>query len=250
MKDSRIDLCGELGHEEQDEFPCVERDERFSFACSGCGGCCRGREDIVLSGYDLYRIARRLRLPPRTVVRAFCRHYIGTNSRMPVVRLAPLREERNNCPFLIQNHCAIHDAEPLVCALYPLGQQIERDGTIRYFVQPIDCGGTIVEARVEDFLARYAIAEREALDVQWAKTCIGLSKQMRGLEARLEPVLLRRLQNHLLCALYYDYDYEQDYLPQLEANLARFAQEAAKLERLQVRRRTIEKNDRYFQNNK
>lgn len=250
MKDSQIDLCGELGHEEQDSFPFLERGERFAFACSGCGGCCRGREDIVLSGYDLYRIAGRLRLPPRTVVRVFCRHYIGKNSRMPVVRLAPLREERSNCPFLYQNHCAIHDAEPLVCALYPLGQQIELDGTVRYFVQPIDCGGRPMEARVEDFLVRYAIAEREPLDVYWAQTCIRLSKRMRALEARLEPVLLRRVQDKLLGALYYDYDPGRDYLPQLKANLARFEREAEKLEQLQVRRRPIEKNDGSFLNNK
>jgi len=28
----------------------------------GCGDCCRQRRDLVLSGFDLYRIARRLRL--------------------------------------------------------------------------------------------------------------------------------------------------------------------------------------------
>lgn len=250
MKDSQIDLCGEIGRAEPDDFPYLERQASFTFACSGCGGCCRGREDIVLSGYDLYRIARRLRLPPRIVVRAFCRHYIGTNSRLPVVRLAPLREQRNNCPFLTQDRCAIHDAEPLVCALYPLGQQIELDGTVHYFVQPTDCGGQVRQARTEDFLARYAIAQREEIDVQWALSCIRLSKWMRGLEAVLEPVLLRRAQDELLGALYYDYDLEQDYLTQFKANLARFAREAEKLQRLQVRRRPIEKNDSSFLNNK
>lgn len=243
MKDSQIDLCGEIGYEQDDSFPCLEREEKFSFACNGCGECCRGREDIVLSGYDLYRIARRLRLPPRIVVRAFCRQYIGKNSRMPVVRLAPVREERSNCPFLTQNHCAIHDAEPLVCALYPLGQQIERDGTVRYFAQPVDCGGAHTEATVQDFLARYDIAAREPLDVRWAETCIRLSAEMRRREPMLEPVLLRRLQHKLLCALYYDYDYEQAYLPQFEANVRRFEQEAEKLEQMQIRRKSIEKSN-------
>ena len=45
-----------------------------------------------------------------------------------MLRLAPVKEERNNCPFLTENHCAIHDAEPLVCALYPLAQEISREG--------------------------------------------------------------------------------------------------------------------------
>ena len=61
-------------------------------------------------------------------------------SRLPVLRLAPLKEERGNCPFLTGNHCAIHDAEPLVCALYPLAQEITKDGQVSYFLQPTHCG--------------------------------------------------------------------------------------------------------------
>ena len=52
----------------------------------GCGGCCRGREDIVLSGFDLWRIAARLRLPPRTVARAFCRGTVSYTHLQNVVR--------------------------------------------------------------------------------------------------------------------------------------------------------------------
>ena len=87
---------------------------------------------ILLSGFDLWRIAARLRLPPQTVARAFCRASIGQVSHLPVLRLAPVKEERNNCPFLTENHCAIHDAEPLVCALYPLAQEISREGAVSY----------------------------------------------------------------------------------------------------------------------
>ena len=75
LKDSQVDLCGRTDFTRT--APLLARDEAFSFACAGCGGCCRGREDIVLSGFDLWRIAARLRLPPRTVARAFCRGSIG-----------------------------------------------------------------------------------------------------------------------------------------------------------------------------
>ena len=97
LKDSQVDLCGRTDFTRT--APLLARDEAFSFACAGCGGCCRGREDIVLSGFDLWRIAARLRLPPRTVARAFCRGSIGRVSCLPVLRLAPLKEERGNCPF-------------------------------------------------------------------------------------------------------------------------------------------------------
>ena len=112
LKQSQIDLCGRVDFTR--EVPLLGRDEAFSFACAGCGDCCRGREDIVLSGFDLWRIAARLRLPTRTVARAFCKASIGQVSRLPVLRLAPVREEGNNCPFLTEDHCAIHEAEPLV----------------------------------------------------------------------------------------------------------------------------------------
>ena len=125
LKDSQLDLCGRVDFART--TPLLARDEAFSFACAGCGGCCRGREDIVLSGFDLWRISARLRLPPQTVARAFCRASIGQVSHLPVLRLAPVKEERNNCPFLTEDHCAIHDAEPLVCALYPLAQDHQRN---------------------------------------------------------------------------------------------------------------------------
>lgn len=169
LKDSQLDLCGRVDFART--TPLLARDEAFSFACAGCGGCCRGREDIVLSGFDLWRIAGRLRLPPQTVARAFCRASIGQVSHLPVLRLAPVKEERNNCPFLTENHCAIHDAEPLVCALYPLAQEISREGEVSYFLQPTGCGGRVIEAKVEDYLARYDVPAREKTDVRWAQTC-------------------------------------------------------------------------------
>ena len=149
LKQSQIDLCGRVDFTR--EVPLLGRDEAFSFACAGCGDCCRGREDIVLSGFDLWRIAARLRLPTRTVARAFCKASIGQVSRLPVLRLAPVREEGNNCPFLTEDHCAIHEAEPLVCALYPLAQEITREGEVGYFLQPTGCGGQVFEAKVGDY---------------------------------------------------------------------------------------------------
>lgn len=219
MKDSQVDLCGEIGRGEDESFPLLAPEDIFEFACSGCGGCCRGREDIVLSGYDLYRICARLRLPPAVVIRGYCRHYIGRNSRLPVVRLQPLAAEHGNCPFLYRNRCSIHDAEPLVCALYPLGQQIGLDGAVAYFAQPVDCGGQIIRAKCRDHLARYGVAEREEIDVRWALGCIRLSKRMRQLEAALAPAQYKMAQFKIYQALYLSLEWEKPYLSQLEQAL-------------------------------
>ena len=217
LKDSQVDLCGRVDFTRTQ--PLLAREEAFSFACKGCGNCCRGREDIVLSGFDLWRIAVRLRLPPRIVARAFCRESIGQVSRLPVLRLAPVKENRNNCPFLTEDHCAIHDAEPLVCALYPLAQEISREGEVFYFLQPTQCGGQVVKARVNDYLTRYDVPAREETDVRWAQTCMKWEDIVEELTAVLSPVLLRRLNAKLWQALYFDYDLETPFLPQLERNL-------------------------------
>ena len=235
MRDDHIDLCGQIDFTRTEAMPLLERQEHFSFACSGCGDCCRGREDIVLSGFDLWRIAARLRLPPQTVARGFCRQSIGTVSHLPVLRLAPVKENRNNCPFLTKDHCAIHDAEPLVCALYPLAQEISREGRVRYFLQPTGCGGQVTRARVEDYLALYDVPAREQTDVRWALTCMELEDTVEQTEAVLSPVLVRRMQDKLWQALYFGYDFAQPFLPQLEENLRRLQAELGKLTEYQAK---------------
>ena len=235
MRDHHIDLCGQIDFTRTEAMPLLAREAHFSFACNGCGDCCRGREDIVLSGFDLWRIAARLHLPPQIVARGFCRASIGTVSHLPVLRLAPVKENRNNCPFLTENHCAIHDAEPLVCALYPLAQEISRDGQVSYFLQPTGCGGQVIEARVQDYLARYDVPAREATDVRWAQTCMALEDTVEQLEAALSPVLVRRMQAKLWQALYFDYDFAQPFPPQLERNLGWLQGEMAKLTAYQAK---------------
>ena len=69
MRDDHIDLCGQVDFTRTEAMPLLEREAQFRFACAGCGDSCRGREDIVLSGLALWRIAARLRLPPQIVAR-------------------------------------------------------------------------------------------------------------------------------------------------------------------------------------
>ena len=175
------------------------------------------------------------------VARGYCRSSIGRVSHLPVLRLAPVKENRNNCPFLTENHCAIHEAEPLVCALYPLAQEISRAGEVHYFLQPTGCGGQVIEAKVQDYLARYDVPAREAIDVRWAQTCMALEDTVEQLEAVLSPVLVRRMQAKLWQALYFGYDYAQDYLPQLEANLQTLDMELHKLTEYQKKRNNSSK---------
>lgn len=243
LKDSQVDLCGAVGFTRDGAMPDLTRDQLFSFACKGCGDCCRGREDIVLSGYDLYRIAKRLNLPPRIVASSFCRSYVGKESLLPVLRLAPRKDAGNNCPFLYQNRCSIHDAKPLACALYPLAQEISAEGRVSYFLQPVNCGGKVFQARVRDYLALYSIDARETEDLTWALTCMKLGRRAEQWQASFEPVLLRRLYQKLTDALYYSYELEKPFRAQLEGNLAWFEEQLKRLEQMQIHRSTIKKTD-------
>jgi len=220
IQDSQVDLCGELGHrEEEEEFLPLRPEDRFGFCCKGCGGCCKGREDIVLSGYDLYRLCVRLSLAPDLVLNAFCRLYMGSVSLLPVVRLQPRRDTGNNCPFLYKNRCSVHEAKPLVCALYPLGQTIELNGRVSYFCQDDGCGGPRREFLLRDYLNASGIAQREALDVEWARLNIRLSKWVKTAAPRIQRIRLKLAQRKICHALYLDYDFGREYRPQLKENL-------------------------------
>lgn len=101
----------------------VSLNDTFQFHCTQCGKCCIHREDILLSPYDLYKIARELQLEPIEVCKRYCESYIGNHSRMPIVRLMP-QGAVQRCPFLKNQKCSIHKAKPAVCAMFPVGRYI------------------------------------------------------------------------------------------------------------------------------
>jgi hypothetical protein len=232
-----IDLGGYGGA----DYPDIPQDGDFSFQCAGCGDCCRKRKDIVLSGYDLYRICARLQLPPEVVLPAFCLQYTGASTHIPVVRLAP--KKSGNCPFFTaENRCAIHESKPLVCALYPLGQTIRTwpgmnlddpddiERSVSYFAQDTGCSGTRFRMTLCDYLDGFSIRERQPLDIRWARDCLALSGRVKGLETRLRPVEKSYLNRKMLRALYLDYDFHEEFFPQYDRNIAELERVLCRLE--------------------
>lgn len=210
-------------------LPRVGLDDPFPFVCAGCGDCCRARRDIVLSGLDLYRLARRLRLPPALVAEAFCRETAGL---LPGLCLKPSRRT-GNCPFFEANACTVHEARPLACALYPLGQEISREGQVRYYFQNTGCGEAPDGTVLADYLAAQGVAGREKCDVLWAVRCMALEEEAPGWEAAMGPVVLRRFQAKLAEALYERYDTARPWPEQFLENLAWLAGQRARLEEMQ-----------------
>ena len=143
------------------QCPRLAAGEPFDFVCAGCGDCCRNRRDLVLSGYDLYRIARRLGLPPRLTADAFCKQEFAPQTLLPAVVLRP-NARTGNCPFFEADACTIHAARPLACALYPLGQAIDpATAAMEYYVQLPLCGAR-VSAQEQRTLQNYLDAKTRA----------------------------------------------------------------------------------------
>ena len=203
-----------------DSLPRIGAQDSFDFACAGCGGCCRGRRDLVLSGYDLYRIARRLGLSPRIVASAFCKSYVAPQTLLPAVRLTP-DPKTGNCRFFEGSACAIHAARPLACALYPLGQSIDTvTAKTEYFAQLPLCGASAGAGQtLQDYLQNSGVQERAGADARWAIVCTQISAQLLDAGGAEHPhfaAAVKRIER----ALYYDYALGDEFYPQFQQNIA------------------------------
>lgn len=198
-------------------LPRLRMEDPFPFVCAGCGDCCRARRDIVLSGLDLYRLARRLRLPPAAVAEAFCRETTGL---LPGLCLKSSRRT-GNCPFLEASACTVHEARPLACALYPLGQAIDLDtGQAEYYIQPLLCGVRVEERdgvrTLRTCLQDSGVLERAGADAFWARSCARLADRLTALQDSPQLPAVRR---RVFQALYLDYDFRDEFAPQFRDNL-------------------------------
>ena len=137
--------------------------ERFSYACSGCGGCCRGTR-IQLNPYEVARLARR---QDKSIVEFRAG---WTDDGVALKQTAD-----KACVFLGTGGCTVYTDRPLVCRLYPLGRHIDETGQVRYSRAGGDPGprGVFGEAgTVEDFLtAQHAEPFIAAADAYFAWYC-------------------------------------------------------------------------------
>ena len=74
-----------------ENFDHMKRDlnDTFRFHCTQCGKCCINREDILMSPQDVFKAAQALQMTPHDFVKLYCDCYLGSTSRMPIVRLMP-----------------------------------------------------------------------------------------------------------------------------------------------------------------
>jgi len=89
----------------------------MAFSCHGCGDCCRGSA-IILSPFDVARLAAFARLTPKALIKDRCVMLKHPQTNLP----SALLETVPQCSFLDEaNRCTVYAARPLVCRGYPLG---------------------------------------------------------------------------------------------------------------------------------
>ena len=83
------------------EIKFLDENDEIEFTCEQCGKCCRNRDDIIISPFDLYHMVRATGKGPMEVTSKYGNLYIGHNSNLPIIQLR-YREEpdgRTTCYF-------------------------------------------------------------------------------------------------------------------------------------------------------
>jgi len=215
-------------------------DDTFQFKCRECGKCCKNREDILLTARDLYNIARELGRTTEYVVERYCEIYIGSGSRMPIVRLRPTGPEKA-CPLLRDKKCIVHRSKPVVCALFPLGRatgmQIADNGTEkperflpRYFVQPATCGTQERTHTVRSWLEYFGIPVEDEFYELWTEAVTFIAEFFHSIEAKEGTgKAVKILWNITISELYINYDPSKEIIPQFRVNMEKLRDVFAKV---------------------
>lgn len=98
-------------------------DDKFQFRCHtgiACfNECCRNI-DILLTPYDVLRLARRLGLTTREFLAKHADMYEMDGQGMPGLKMKTKPETRE-CQFLTEKGCGVYEDRPAACRYYALG---------------------------------------------------------------------------------------------------------------------------------
>ena len=136
------------------EIKFLDGNDEFEFTCDQCGRCCRNREDIIITPFDLYHLVRATGKSAKEVIAKYGNMYVGSNSNLPLIQLR-YREEPDGsttCYFLGRKDgkyiCRVHEDKPCVCRTFPLGKMSayktddgKQDLSPKYFRQEVPARG-------------------------------------------------------------------------------------------------------------
>lgn len=95
----------------------------------------------MLDPYDVYRLTQKTGKSFNELINDKIEINIVDGIMLPNMRMNP---DTNACGFLLSdNRCAIHDARPGVCRMFPLGRYWEDDTHFKYILQKDSATKTI-----------------------------------------------------------------------------------------------------------
>lgn len=203
-------------------------DDSFRFGCKQCGKCCINREDILLTPKDLYKLAAFMGKKIDEVVAKYCETYLGQSSRIPIVRLKP-QGSIKRCPLLKDRRCSVHQAKPVVCAMYPVGRffQIEQDKSgleamsvdgIGYILNKVECFNGSETHTVKEWLESFGVPIKDPFFVKWHQTLSVVGKKIHEIEPKYPDTSMELIWNLVYAALYLNYDVKKDFMDQFSSN--------------------------------
>ncbi len=196
-------------------------DDTFKFHCTMCGRCCINREDILLPPRDLYAMAKELNFTSKEFFDKYCEVFIGSDTRIPVVRLKPVGSVKR-CPLLKDRRCSVHQAKPTVCALFPIGRfmlseksegKLTKQKTGYFFVNP-GCGDDSETQTVRDWLNAFGIPLEDPFFKVWQDALINLSMEMQRIKKSVGGELMDDIWSMVFWVMYIDYDMKKDFMEQ------------------------------------
>ena len=197
----------------------LQIDDTFTFDCKMCGSCCRKREEpIVMTGVDVFFIAKALGVNPAEVAQKYLNWNIGPDSKLPI---ATLRERLDgSCVLMRKSKCTIQNMKPVVGAIFPLGRMLSpQTGEYQYFFQPSGCAGGSGDTKhtLREWLSGFGIEERDEMARAWTKLFTAASICMRGMK-HLNPEAEKSCRDLLVFALYLNYSEKVPYIEAVQKN--------------------------------
>ena len=207
-------------------------DETFKFHCTMCGKCCIHREDILLSPKDIYNMSKELGIKPEEMFEQYCEVYVGSDSRVPIIRLKP-RGSVKRCPLLKSRKCLVHKAKPTVCAMYPIGRCLVADNKkeglkdisknqIQYIFSNPGCGDCSETHTVREYLESFGIPVEDDFFLKWQQAIFDMGKFFRKIEKAVSQETMELVWTAAFTGLYLHYDIGQEFVSQFNDNVKIF----------------------------
>jgi len=103
----------------------LKLNEAFKFKCVRCDMCCGTGPNVSLTGYDVVRMAKLLRMDWKSFLKAYVNVIVAD-----IFVFMSIKGEHGKCPFLHykpsgETLCIVYPARPLRCRLYPLVYSVD-----------------------------------------------------------------------------------------------------------------------------